>query len=216
MRTRVLAILLALAAPCFAGTAGAQDVPGCGNLTNHYGPFDFRDPVMRRDRLPIVEWAHFTKDVESLRAGQSAPIIVDIVYTLRAFPNHPRALRSIARYALERGRFNMDAAITSAECAFERAIVYAPDDPAVRVIYGNYLLKNKERDAARKQYDAALALQPDSAEINYNAGLFFVDVGDLERAKQCAKIAYDKGYPLPGLSNRIAALESKGAKTRTQ
>ena len=188
----------------------AQEVPGCGDLHNAYGPFDYRDPVNKRVNLPIVETFHFTPDVESLRHGSSGTVLGDLRYTLRAFPNHHRALKSIARYALAGGQFPIDDSIPSAECYFDRAIAFRPDDAAVRVIYANYLFKTGGREEARKQYEEALRLAPESVEINYVAGLFFVDIGDLERARKLAKMAYDNGYPLPGLRKKLVAAEAAG------
>lgn len=190
----------------------AQEVPGCGTLQNAYGPFDYRDPINRRDNLPIVDTYHFTPDVESLTRGASGTVLGDLKYTLRAFPNHHRALKSMARYGLQNGRFAPDDAIPSADCYFERALAFAPNDEAVHVIYANYLFKRGERAQAKLQYEEALRLAPESVEINYVAGLYFVDVGDLERARKLAQIAYEGGYPLPGLKNKIAAAEatSKG------
>ncbi len=192
----------------YVGTASAQVVTGCGSLKNAYGPFDYRDPTARAAKLPVVEDYHFTPDVESLRKGSTSYLAMgDIDYTLRAFPNHPRALASMARWALMGGTFpNPD--IPSAECYFERAIAFAPDDPAVRVIYGGYLYRRHKPKEALQQYETALRIAPQSPEINYDAGLLYVDLGDLPRAKQCAKIAYDAGYPLPGLRMKIAAAES--------
>lgn len=188
----------------------AQEVPGCGSLENAYGPFDYRDPENKRDKLPIVESFHFTPEVESLRRGRSGSVIGDLRYTLRAFPNHHRALIAVARYGLEGGRIPEEESVPSVDCFFERAITFRPDDAAVHVIYGNYLFKRGERDDARKQYEEALRLAPDSTEINYVAGLYFVEVGDLERARKLAAVAYGNGYPLPGLKNKIAAAEAAG------
>lgn len=193
----------------------AQEVPGCGTLQNAYGPYDYRDPVNKRDNLPIVENFHFTPDVESLRRGTSGTVLSDLTYTLRAFPNHHRALRAIARYALEGGHIPIDDSIPSVECYFDRAIAFRPDDAFVHVTYANYLFKRGELDDAREQYEEALRLAPDSVEINYVAGLYFVDAGDLVRAKALAKIAYDNGYPLPGLKKKIAAAEAaRGRKPK--
>ncbi len=207
MKPVALSAALVLALAWGAGLP-AQEVPGCGVLQNAYGPFDYRDPVNKRDNLPIVETFHFTADVESLRHGRSGTVLGDLRYTLRAFPNHHRALRAIARYGVEGGQIPLDDDIPSVDCYFERAIAFRPDDAAVRVIYANYLFKRGERDAARGQYEEALRLAPDSVEINYVAGLYFVDAGDIERAKKLAKIAYDNGYPLPGLKKKIAAAEA--------
>jgi tetratricopeptide (TPR) repeat protein len=205
--------VVACASLLLSASLQAQDVPGCGALQNAYGPFDYRDPVSKRDNLPIVETFHFTPDVESLRHGSSGTVLGDLKYTLRAFPNHHRALRSIARYALEGGQIPYEDSIPSADCYFARAIAFRPDDEAVHVIYANYLFKRGERAQAREQYEEALRLAPESAEINYVAGLFFVDAGDLARAKKLAQVAYDSGYPLPGLKKKIAAAETADKRT---
>jgi tetratricopeptide (TPR) repeat protein len=206
-------LFFALAAGLLAMTAArSQQVLGCGSLENAFGPFDYRDPEARGQPLHLVEKAHFTADVEWLRHGKSsAHVIDDLNYTLRAFPNHHRALNSVAEYALQGGQFPRDSQIPSAECYFQRAIAFRPDDETVRMIYGNYLFRLGNSDGARTQYEEALRLAPTSVEVNYNAGLFFVAQNDLARAKQCAQIAYDGGYPLPGLKNKIKAAET--AKT---
>jgi Flp pilus assembly protein TadD len=76
------------------------------------------------------------------------------------------------------------------------------------MIYANYLARRKRSEEARRQYGEALKLAPNDPEVNYNAGLFFVDQGDLARAKVHAEVAYAGGYPLPGLRNKIAAAET--------
>lgn len=212
-----LALLIAAgcASLAWSGWLQAQEVPGCGTLRNAYGPFDFRSSTNKRENLPIVEQFHFTPEVESLRRGASGTVLGDLRYTLRAFPNHHRALAAIARYAVEGGRFPADDMIPTAECYFDRAIAFVPDDGAVHAIYGSYLQKTGEKTRAREEYETALRLSPESVEINYLAGLYFVDVGDLARAKQLAQVAYDGGYPLPGLKNKIEAAESpKQAKKK--
>jgi tetratricopeptide (TPR) repeat protein len=193
---------------------GAQEVPGCGNLRNGYGPFDYRNPADRRDKLPIVEAYHFNADVESLRRSTTGNLLADINYTLRAFPNHHRALRAIARYSLEGGRFQADDPIPSAECYFDRAIAFQPTDEAVHAIYGTFLTKRGDMQRAGREYEEALRLKPESAEINYVAGLYFLEVGNLDRARSLAKIAYDEGYPLPGLQNRLAAAEAAAGRKK--
>lgn len=208
----VMVLFTLLCAVVGTPAARAQEVPGCGNIKNAFGPFDYRDPVDRDQHLPIVEINHFNADVESLRRGVSdANIIGDIDYTLRAFPNHHRALNTVARYALQRGRF-LPGRIPSADCYFKRALAFRPDDEIVHMLYGNYLKKTGSLEYAQTHYEEALRLAPESVEASYNAGLFFAEKGDLVRAKQLAKIAYDGGYPLPGLKKKIAAAESKGAR----
>jgi len=212
---RFAAIFLAVCVmSTWAHSAHSQEVPGCGALDNAYGPFDYGDTAVRNKYLAVVEAYHFTPEVSSLRSGRSGTVIGDLDYTLRAFPNHPGALSAIARYSLQGGPFPAVGSFRSAECYFMRAITYRPADEVVRLIYGNYLFKRQLRDEARRQYEEALRLAPTSVEINYNAGLFFLDIGDLARAKELAKFAYDNGYPLPGLKNKIQIAES--AKTKAK
>jgi hypothetical protein len=140
-------------------------------------------------------------------------------------------LQSVQRYALRGGKF---LASKPGECYFKRAVAYRPDDPAAHAIYGNYLLECTRLTnallrqglrcadlanpgymdpdvikVARAEYEEALRLAPDSPEVCYSAGLFYVDTGDLATARRLANIAYDGGYPLPGLKKKIAAAEAR-------
>lgn len=204
-----VAALMGLAFLAWSMAAGAQTVPGCGQLENAFGPFDYRDPVSRKESLNIVERAHFTPEVEALQRGHTGTVIGDLDYTLRAWPNHHRALAAVGRYSLLGNTRWTNPSVKSAECYFERAIAFRPDDETARMLYANYLLKRGRREAARAQFEEALRIAPNAVELNYNAGLFFVGEGDLERARKHAKVAYEGGYPLPGLRNKILAAEEK-------
>lgn len=235
---RAAGACLAIALLCLAPTAPAvaQVVPGCGSLENAFGPFDYRDPAARGYDLHIVESYHFTPEVATLTHGSTGTIIQDLDYTLRAFPNHYAALADIARYALRGGQFLEQ---RPAECYFKRAMAFRPDDANVRVIYGNYLFEcirlkgdlarrklqcggfedPKYMDPqilqqARSQYEAALKLAPASPDVNYNAGLFYLDVGELDTAKRLADVAYRGGYPLMGLKKMLAAAEERQRMSR--
>lgn len=79
-----------------AGTSLAQEVDGgCGALQNAFGPFD--DRTARGYNLDVVGSYHFTPPVEALIRGASGTIGGDLDYTLRAFPNHHRALNATNR-----------------------------------------------------------------------------------------------------------------------
>jgi tetratricopeptide (TPR) repeat protein len=217
-------------------TPATQYVPGCGALANAFGPFDYADPAYRGFDLHIVEIAHFTDSVRELRHGNTSSLIGDLDYTLRAFPNHYLALQDIARYALQGGKFLEN---RPPECYFKRAIAFRPDDAVVRTIYGNYLLEcsslkgeiprntlqcggfenPKYMDPrvlkeARSQYEAALKLAPTQPDINYDAGLFFFDIGELGTAQRLADVAYRGGFPLMGLKRMLAAAEGPRASRR--
>jgi Tfp pilus assembly protein PilF len=77
------------------------------------------------------------------------------------------------------------------------------------MLFANFLAKRGRPEEARLEYEEALRIAPTDAEVNYNAGLFFVSQGEVERARQHAKVAYDAGYPLPGLQRKIAEVEAR-------
>jgi len=152
-----------------------------------------------------VERTHFTSDIKNLIKGNTGSIGGDIGYTLRAFPNHYPALIAFAKLNLREKNVKRpgDERYT-VECYFDRAIRFKPGDGVVRMIYGNYLLKLGGRsDDAIEQYHEAIRLQPENANINYNIGLLYLKKKDYELAIIHAKKAYELGYPLPGLRNKL-------------
>jgi tetratricopeptide (TPR) repeat protein len=50
------------------------------------------------------------------------------------------------------------------------------------------------------------ALNGRSAELHYFLGHIYIDVNDLDSATDHAKLAYDLGYPLPGLATKLRRL----------
>lgn len=193
-------------AMAFAGPGKALDVPGCGNLDNAFGPFDYRDTTLAKQRY-LVEMAHFTPSVEALTSGNTSHLPGhDLDYTLRAFPNHHRALNSVARYQLKFPGTHPPRMNYTADCYFLRAIAFAPDDAIVLMLRGNYRITTNNYKLALKDYQDALKIAPDGAEIHYNLGLLYVKLKDYENARIHAQRAYQLGYPLPGLRDQLKRL----------
>ncbi|MEN0042546.1 MAG: tetratricopeptide repeat protein [Pseudomonadota bacterium] len=182
--------------------AQAQLDPECGSLENGYGPFDYTNGMHRRERLPIVERLHFTARVENLVAGESGALINDIDYTLRAFPNHHRALYAMIQLQIKQP-VRIGSQFYTARCYLERAIAFKPEDAIARLLYGIYLQRLERFEEARDHYEIALRLNPDSAEINYNAGLLYLKLGENEKALEAAHAAYANGHQLPGLRKQL-------------
>ncbi|WP_147302619.1 tetratricopeptide repeat protein [Thalassotalea euphylliae] len=176
-----------------------QGVP----LQNAYGPWDFTNPA-HSSKLPIVLGAHFTSNVEKLKSGQTGKLIADIDYTLRAIPNYHRALYAMAKHQrIEKMAFrNIDKYYT-ADCYFKRALYFQPNDAISHMIYAIHLQQTQRLEEAKEHYRVALTLLPENPEINYNAGLLYVKLGDLVKARQHAEVAYQQGYPLQGLAKQI-------------
>src|SRR5262245_56299958 len=79
------------------GIPDKEPSAGCGNFDYRYermaaGPADYR--IASDYLIRLVENAHFTPDVEMLNRGKSSTVGGDLAYTLRVFPNHPRALKA--------------------------------------------------------------------------------------------------------------------------
>jgi tetratricopeptide (TPR) repeat protein len=173
--------------------------PNCGSLETHFGPFDYR---VNKDKLPIVERYHFPPELERLAPNAANPG-GNLTYTLRAFPNHHRALMTLIRYGEEQHGPRPRNLPFSVECFMLRAEVFAPDDPMVKLITGLYYLKQGKAKVAIERLEEAEKLGSANPNLYYNLGLAYLDVGDKEKALENAHKAYAEGFPLPGLKNRL-------------
>jgi hypothetical protein len=196
IRPIVLASLMAT-----AGLGNAANY--CGELKNHYGPFDYRERATHAYEFELVEHAHFTSDVENGIKGSTGMIGGDLGYTLRVIPNHHRALATMARLAVRKKTVELPGMGYPVECYFERAIRMAPTDGGVLAEYGNYLHARGQSDKAFEAFKQAARLEPDNPAINYNLGLAFLTKKDYDQAAVYAHKAYALGFPLPGLKNKL-------------
>src|SRR5678816_429071 len=143
---RLAVAILSAVGLAASGVVLAQ-TPPCGELRNSYGPFDYRTS---KAELKIVEDFHFTPDVETLRHGNTGTVGGDLDYTLRASPNHHRALMAMVNLAIRTKSEKPLGPKYSVDCYFDRAIRFASDDASVRIIYGIYLYRvGKKADARR-------------------------------------------------------------------
>jgi tetratricopeptide (TPR) repeat protein len=193
-RGALMALLGACALPAFG-----QEV--CGSLENAFGPFDYR--VASPGDLKVVETHHFTQQVETLRGGQEGYIGSDIDYTLRAFPNHPRALLAIMKLAAREGRDPPQHSRYSVTCWFMRAERFRPDDAMVKVLYGTFLAQQGKKSDALAKLDEAAKQEELSANAAYNMGLVYADLGRYDDALKAAWQAYGQGFPLGGLRDKL-------------
>lgn len=173
-------------------------------LTNAYGPFSATNPA-HADKLPIVLGAHFTPEVEGLIRGNRGSLIGDLNYTLKAIPNYHRALAAMAKYQRQRKlKLAPQDEYYTADCYFHRAIYFQPDDVIARMLFAIHLHLTGRFDDAEKQYKQALIYEPDYSELHYNYGLLLVEMKRYDDALNYANRAYTKGFPLPGLKNKLA------------
>lgn len=204
-RASAVTMTLLLAAGSPQAQINAEPTVGglCGTISPpaQYGPWDYRTAT--KEQRTLVESYHFTRSVETLRAGATGAIGSDLDYTLNKFPNHLRALSAMMRLSA-RTRNNRPAGTKyPVECYFDRAIRFAPDDAQVRALYGFYLIQGKREKEARIQLAAAEQLDNQDAQLAYNIGLAHFELKEYDKALSFAKRAYAAGISAPGLRNKL-------------
>lgn len=192
--------LLVAAAASLSGYVYAYEP--CGVLTNAYGPFDYRTDTQK---LQVVEAFHFTPEVETLTRGKSSSIAGDLDYTLRASPNHSRALIAMMNLSIREKKPKFAEAAWSIACYFDRALRFRPDDGMVRLVYATFLSKSGKPAEAVKQLEAAAASGMNSGNFNYNLGLAYFEFKDYEKSLAAAHKAYQLGFNLPGLKGKLVS-----------
>ncbi len=179
----------------------------CEGRGQGYGPFDYRLRGSYTAELSLVESAHFTPAVENLISGatNTSPMS-DIDYTLRAWPNHHRALNSIIRFNLNDPK-SQTAGYPAAECYLNRALNFAPKDATARMLYAVLLHRIGSQKEALEVYQQASELEPDNMQIMYNKALLLADMGQRSEAEAIATFVYSREFPLPGLRRKLDAME---------
>ncbi len=180
-----------------------QNVP-CNGGRENFGPFDYLKRKQLPNELGVVERYHFSLEVEQLIKGQtSASPLGDIAYTLRAWPNHHRALYSLVRHRISLWPKKYPSRHVPAECYIQRAIKFSPKDATVYMLYGILLHRTNHKDKALQQYEIARDIDPSNVQVKYNLGLLLIDFKRYPEAKQFARELYSRGFPLPGLKDKL-------------
>lgn len=206
---RIVLILILSVFPAATYALGwtGVDLAGkpCAGEPQGYGPYDYTNAQHRKEKLPVVERAHFTSYVENLvqEEGEGSAVVADLDYTLRAFPNHHRALYAMMRYQLRGAGLK---AKTPMECYFIRALVFKSDDYRTMLLYANYLEKRSKYNLAINIYKLALAVENTPPIINYNLGLLYVKLKEYAKAAEQAKIAYNRGIKKSKLARQLSAV----------
>jgi tetratricopeptide (TPR) repeat protein len=196
--------MLACAMGQAGGAAQAQLGPAnCGPLANGFGPFDYRS--VRGNQLFLVESAHFTPQVEMLMRGKTGAIGQDIDYTLRAFPNHHRALLSMMNLGERQKQRKPHGANYEVECYFIRAVTFQPDDVVARMLFAKFLLGAQRRDEALRQLAQAQAHARDNPFTHYNLGLIYLQAEQYDDALMQAHRAMALGFPRTELKDQLQA-----------
>jgi tetratricopeptide (TPR) repeat protein len=159
-------------------------------------PHDYYDPKNAL-LLSHIDGHHLNQGIGKMEDGHYKAAEHDFEFMLRSFPNHPVALLRMGEVALKQQR--PDLAIHY----FEKAIAIYPKTPSNYLVYGIFLHQQDRFYEAIEKYKISLELDPKLTEAHYNLGLAYVAVENFEAALNQAKIAYQQGYPLPGLRQKL-------------
>lgn len=176
----------------------------CGSLANGYGPYDYRTD---KPKLGIVERYHFTAAVENLIRGSTNVLPGgDLDYTLRAIPNHHRALMAVMRYGEKMKSPQPHGTHYSVECYFDRAVRFRPDDTIARMLYATFLSKNARTPEGIRQLELATVAAADNAFSHYNIGLIYFDLKEYDKALLQAHKALALGMPRTALRDQLQSV----------
>ena len=178
-------------------------------IPNKYGPFEYRtaSPADRE----LVEGAHFTEEYDaylkgrekSARKQNELPPAAGFGYTLWAFPNQPQALAAMEDLGIRHKTENLPGAMLRVHCFFQRAVRFAPDDALIRAIYGYYYARRGKFAEAKVQLEKVDSLGSNVSSVFVYTAFSYIEMKDYEKALEAAKRAYQLGYSLPGLRNRL-------------
>jgi tetratricopeptide (TPR) repeat protein len=176
----------------------------CGAIynTGHYGPHDYRT---QRDKLLKVEQFHFTPEMEAGIRSPNGTVAGEIHYTLKASPNHHRALVTMTNVVERARQDSLPGMEWPLECYFDRAIRFAHDDPVVRMLYARFLNQRNRKPEAEKQLMLASQFAPDNAFTQYNVGLVALEIGNHSLALKQAHMARAMGFTRLELENALRA-----------
>lgn len=167
--------------------------------------YRFREATDRLKAQYNDNWQHhMAPALELMKEGvYSSSVISDIDFTLQRWPNHYIALQALTDYTKGGGDADKFVPIS---CYFSRAFRFAPDDANIPILFGIHSHRERNYGAAEKSWLFALDIDGSSMEAHYNLGLLYHRLERYDEALAHALVAYDLGYPLPGLRNKLARI----------
>jgi tetratricopeptide (TPR) repeat protein len=172
---------------------------GCPDLGQPFG-----DYLVDKDKVALSERFHFTPEVENLVRGKSSERIgADIDFMLTNYPNHHRALVAMMRLGEKLKSPQPPGARASVECYFVLALKFRRDDPVARMLYANFLARNKREVEAAAQLELVRKAVPNDPLAQYNIGLIYLDMKNYAKALEQAHTAQDLGVTRTDLRDQL-------------
>jgi len=151
--------------------------------------------------LNYHEYFHIQPAAKALSSGNLEwNVMNNLHFVLHKVPNDHRALALLVGWDKAGGR---DPNYKSPVCYLTWAALFAPNDASVWNYGGYYFYQHKDLQRAKAWWEQALTIDEQNAEVHYNLGLLYADLGQFDDARQHAQAAYAAGYPLPGLREKL-------------
>ena len=176
----------------------------CDGIADWWSPKDFRlissSPTLQR-KFEDGKINHLDPAISRMDDGNyNLNVIADLDFLLRRWPNHYLALQALIKFEAGGGRTISN---RPAICYFEWARRFAPDDVNVLILQGLYFYNKQDHAMAEAAWQSALQIDPGSPDAHYNLGLLYFGAGKFDDALKHGRAAYDSGFPLPGLKNKL-------------
>jgi hypothetical protein len=181
----------------------------CGGFEGHFGPFDFRS--VHPDDRRVVEQYHFDMELRTFLSGQvvgrnragTSAVAGGFDYVLKAIPNHPAALLVMEQLGRKLKSENPQNLELPLECYYVQAFMIAPDDPAVRALYGIYLAHRGRSDEAIYHLDLGDSGLRTSGPLQHSIGTANMVLARFEKAQLNALRAKRYGFPLDTVEKQL-------------
>jgi predicted Zn-dependent protease len=173
-----------------------------------YSYYDPSEAAVRQ--LRTVEQYHFGKGMARMEAREWRLAMAEWDFILRYFPDHPRVLYLMSSTSI---KANLG---EQAEEYFRNAMALNARNASTHAIYGIHLYSLNKLDDAIEAFQQSLSLDPMSAETHYNLGIAYAAAGKLAAANRHAQAAYNLGYPLPGLRDKLRRMGAWSTLTQPE
>ena len=175
------------------------DASVCGDIGKPQWDYRYATQAQHNE----VEGAHFVPVVENLIRGNRGYLGGDLAYTLRASPNHHRALISVTRWSEKLKVLQLPDMPLPVECYFERGIRYKADDHMVRLLYAQFLIGKARPAEATQQLEQVARMVGENGFTLYNIGLIYTELKDYGQALAYAHKSMTLGFFKPELRQRL-------------
>lgn len=185
---KILSLLLLCSTAVFAQETPRNEREPDGTLINqdYYSAGQYPEV---RGLLSSVEVNHLHQKVfDDLKAGRFEAVLPEAKYTLKRFPNHPKALLLLGTVS----KLMSDVSLPVEY--YKKALMLYPQYAITHAQYGAYLVKIGQYDAGIERLHQALKVDPKLTFAHVWLARAYFKTGNRELAELAAKEAEALGY----------------------